>query len=74
VAKWFLLLVSSRRYSVIGFCQSASGLGVQSTATTSPSGPGLGAIVSAEVPRLASGVGVGPFSPVVVPGTGTEVF
>jgi hypothetical protein len=42
-------------------------------ASTSPSGPRLGAIGSVEAPGLASGVGVRPFSPGGVLGMGTVV-
>jgi hypothetical protein len=42
-------------------------------ATTSPSGPGLGAIGPAEAPGLASDIGAGPFSPGGVPGTDIEL-
>jgi hypothetical protein len=65
-------IVPNQRCSVIGFHQSASGLGGLTTATTSPSGPGLGAIGLAKVPELASSVGARPFSPSGVPGMGTE--
>jgi hypothetical protein len=66
-------IVPSQRYSVIGFCQSTSGLGSLMTFATSPLGLGLGAIGPAEAPVLASGVGAGLFSPHGVPGMGTEV-
>jgi hypothetical protein len=73
---WFLVssssIVPNRRYSEIGFCQSVSGLGDPTTTATSPSGLGLGAIVLAKVPRLASDIGVGSFPPGGVPGMGTE--
>jgi hypothetical protein len=65
-------IVPNQRYSVIGFCQSTSGLGGPTKAATSLSGSELGAIGLTEVPGLASGVGAGPFSPGRVPGMGTE--
>jgi hypothetical protein len=66
-------IVPSRRYSKIGFCQSASGLGGPTTAATSPSSPGLGSIGPAKAPGLASDIGVRPFSLGGVPGTTPHV-
>jgi hypothetical protein len=66
-------IVPSRRYSVIGFYQSTSGLGGLMTAITSPSGLELGAIGPTEAPKGATGVSARPFSPSGVPGMGTEV-
>jgi hypothetical protein len=66
-------IVPSQRYSVIGFHQSASGLGCPMTVATSPLGPGLGAIGPTEAPGLASGVGAEPFSLGRVPDMGIEV-
>jgi hypothetical protein len=61
-------IVPSRRYSEIGFCQSASRLGGLTTVATSPSCPGLGSIGPAKVPGLASDTGVRLFSLGGVPG------
>jgi hypothetical protein len=65
-------IVPSQRYSEIGFCQSASGLGGPTIAATSPLGPGLGSIGPAMAPGLASDTGTGPFSPGEVRGAGAS--
>jgi hypothetical protein len=67
------VIVPSWRYLAIGFRQSVSGLGGPTIAATSPSGPGLGAIGSAETLRLASDICAGPLSPSGVPSTDIEL-
>jgi hypothetical protein len=65
-------IVPNQRYSIIGFHQSTLGLGGSTTAATSPSGHGLGAIGPTEVPGLDSGVGAWTFSLGGLHGMGTE--
>jgi hypothetical protein len=67
-------IVRNQRYSTIGFCQFALGLGGPTITVISPSGPGLGAVGSIEVPRLRPNISVGPFSPCGVPCTGVELL
>jgi hypothetical protein len=66
-------IVPSQRYSTIGFCQSALGLGGLTIATTSPSSPRLGAIGPAEALGLASDIGARSFSSGGVPGMHIEM-
>jgi hypothetical protein len=66
-------IIPSRRYSAIGFCQSASGLCSPTTSATFPTDPRLGVIGPTKAPGWASDIGGGPFSPGGVSGMGIEL-
>jgi hypothetical protein len=63
-------IIPSRRYSDIGFCQSASGSGSLTIAAISPSGSRFGSLGPAEAHGLTLEVGTGPSFPGGVPGVG----
>jgi hypothetical protein len=66
-------IVPSRRYSLIGFHQSTSGLGGLTTTAIFPLGPRFSVVGPAEAFGLASDISAGPFSSGRVPSVGIEL-